>query len=141
MPVRAWRVSRPGDGDLLAYGRRGWPTVRIRESRRGGDGRGEGTTLWNGERMSNHEQTREQLLADWERAGGANPPGAEFPYRALFEHNPQPMFVHDAGSLRYLAVNAAAVARYGYTRDEFLALTTKDLLPPEDAGPGAAGGG
>jgi PAS domain S-box-containing protein len=51
----------------------------------------------------------------------------------LFEHNPQPMWIRDQGTLRVLAVNVAALALYGYSRDEFLELTVTDLVPPEDA--------
>jgi PAS domain S-box-containing protein len=53
-------------------------------------------------------------------------------YRRLFEGNPHPMWVADPSTLRFVAVNAAAIARYGYTRDEFLAMTISDLMPPED---------
>lgn len=53
-------------------------------------------------------------------------------YRELFETNPQPMWVYDLDTLRFLAVNDAAVAGYGYRRDEFLAMTLKDIRPPED---------
>jgi PAS domain S-box-containing protein len=52
-------------------------------------------------------------------------------YRTLFEANPHPMWVFDAETLRFLAVNDAAVKRYGYSRDEFLAMTLKDIHPPE----------
>jgi PAS domain S-box-containing protein len=51
----------------------------------------------------------------------------------LFEHNPQPMWIRDQGTLRVFAVNAAALTLYGYSRDEFLELTVTDLVPPEDA--------
>src|SRR3954470_13914117 len=40
-------------------------------------------------------------------------------YRMLFESSPLPMWVFDAATLRYLAVNDAAVRLYGYSRDEF----------------------
>ncbi len=53
-------------------------------------------------------------------------------YRALFENNPQAMWVFDPVSLRFLAVNEAALVQYGYTREEFLALTAKDIRPAED---------
>jgi PAS domain S-box-containing protein len=53
-------------------------------------------------------------------------------YRLLFEANPHPMWVYDRETLAFLAVNDAAVARYGYARDEFLALTIRDIRPPED---------
>jgi PAS domain S-box-containing protein len=53
-------------------------------------------------------------------------------YRTLFERNPHPMFVYDRETLAYLAVNDAALDQYGYTRDEFLGMTVKDIRPPED---------
>jgi PAS domain S-box-containing protein len=53
-------------------------------------------------------------------------------YRKLFESNPQPMWVFDSKTLRILEVNEAAVHHYGYTRDEFLAMTIKELRPAED---------
>lgn len=53
-------------------------------------------------------------------------------YRELFEANPHPMWVYDTETLRFLAVNDAAIERYGYARDEFLAMTVADIRPPED---------
>jgi hypothetical protein len=53
-------------------------------------------------------------------------------YRMLFEASPLPMWVYDADTLRFLAVNEAAVRHYGYTRSEFLAMTIKDIRPAED---------
>jgi two-component system cell cycle sensor histidine kinase/response regulator CckA len=53
-------------------------------------------------------------------------------YRMLFEASPLPMWVYDADTLRFLAVNDAAVRHYGYTRQEFLAMTIKDIRPVED---------
>jgi PAS domain S-box-containing protein len=53
-------------------------------------------------------------------------------YRVLFEQHPHPMWVYDLETLRFLAVNEAAVRRYGYDRDEFLAMTIADIRPPED---------
>ena len=46
-------------------------------------------------------------------------------YRLLFDLNPEPMWVYDTETLRFLAVNEAAIRHYGYTRDEFLAMTIK----------------
>ncbi len=57
---------------------------------------------------------------------------SESRYRLLFEANPQPMWVFDRASLAFLAVNHAAVTRYGYTREEFLGMTLRDIRPPED---------
>jgi two-component system cell cycle sensor histidine kinase/response regulator CckA len=57
---------------------------------------------------------------------------SESRYRLLFEANPQPMWVFDRDTLAFLAVNHAAIARYGYSREEFLGMTLRDIRPPED---------
>ena len=54
-------------------------------------------------------------------------------YRQLFDANPQPMWVYDMETLRFLAVNDAAVAHYGYTREEFLAMRITDIRSAEEA--------
>ena len=54
------------------------------------------------------------------------------PYQLLFEVNPHPMWVYDLETLAFLAVNDTAVRRYGYSREEFLGMTIKDIRPPED---------
>ena len=53
-------------------------------------------------------------------------------YRLVFDANPQPMWVYDLATLRFLAVNDAALRAYGYSRHEFLAKTIADIRPPED---------
>lgn len=53
-------------------------------------------------------------------------------HRELFAANPQPMWVYDLDTLAFLAVNDAAVRHYGWRREEFLAMTIRDLRPPED---------
>ena len=40
-----------------------------------------------------------------------------------------PMWTFDRDTLRFVAVNDAAVRHYGYTRDEFLAMTLADIRP------------
>jgi two-component system, cell cycle sensor histidine kinase and response regulator CckA len=57
---------------------------------------------------------------------------SELRYRKLFELNPQPMWVYDHSTLHILEVNEAAIRHYGYTREEFLAMTIRDIRPPED---------
>lgn len=52
-------------------------------------------------------------------------------YRMLFDSNPQPMWVYDAKTLRFLAVNEAAIRHYGYSRSEFMAMTIKSIRTPE----------
>ncbi|WP_394788149.1 EAL domain-containing protein [Rhodoferax sp.] len=63
---------------------------------------------------------------------------SEQQYRGLFESNPMPMWVREQHSRRILAVNAAAMAHYGYSQAEFLALTscavpTEGQTPPTPA--------
>ena len=53
-------------------------------------------------------------------------------YRMLFENSPLPMWVVDVQTLRFLGVNAAAIGLYGFTREEFLAMTAEDVRRPED---------
>ena len=53
-------------------------------------------------------------------------------FRILFTDNPQPMWVYDLKTLFFLEVNAAAVAHYGYSRDEFLRMRLTEIRPPED---------
>ena len=57
---------------------------------------------------------------------------SEARYRRLFDSNPLPVWVYDLQTLAFLAVNEAAVRHYGYSREEFLAMTIKDIRPPED---------
>jgi PAS domain S-box-containing protein len=52
---------------------------------------------------------------------------SEARYRVLFEGNPIPAWVVDADSSAIVAVNDAAVERYGYARGEFLAMRIGDL--------------
>jgi PAS domain S-box-containing protein len=54
-------------------------------------------------------------------------------YSDLFDLSPLPKWVVDIETLRFLDVNAAAIKKYGYSRDEFLSMTIKDIRPPEDA--------
>ncbi len=70
--------------------------------------------------VSKHRRAEEAVRASEER------------YRFLFEANPHPMWVHDMETLAFLAVNDAAVQHYGYSRDEFLAMTLLDIRPAED---------
>ena len=57
---------------------------------------------------------------------------SEEEYRLLFDSNPHPMWVYDFTTLEFLAVNDAAVRRYRYSREEFLAMTIRAIRAPED---------
>jgi len=52
-------------------------------------------------------------------------------YRLTFDGNPSPLWIFDVETLRFLAVNDAACALHGYTREEFLELRLPDILHPE----------
>jgi diguanylate cyclase (GGDEF)-like protein/PAS domain S-box-containing protein len=51
----------------------------------------------------------------------------EASFRFLFDENPLPMWVWDHETLGFLAVNKAAVEKYGYDRDRFRTLTLRDI--------------
>jgi PAS domain S-box-containing protein len=57
---------------------------------------------------------------------------SQLQYRSFFEANPLPCFVFDTVDLRILTVNAAAIQHYGHTREEFAAMTLRDLLLADD---------
>jgi|GEM_PF-742372 len=57
---------------------------------------------------------------------------SEEKYRLLFTNNPLPAWVFDIETLHFLEVNDAAILQYGYTSEEFLGMTLKDIRPPED---------
>src|SRR6185295_12125803 len=57
---------------------------------------------------------------------------SEEQYRVLFESNPHPMWVFDEETLRFLAVNQAAIQHYGFTRQDFLDMTVLDIRPPDE---------
>ena len=50
----------------------------------------------------------------------------------LFASHTDPMWIYDLETLRFRAVNNAAIVKYGYSRDEFLAMTIADIRPVED---------
>jgi PAS domain S-box-containing protein len=52
-------------------------------------------------------------------------------YRDLFQLSPQPMWVYDPASLKFLDINKACIDQYGYSREEFLLLTFSDIQPEE----------
>ncbi|NRT13042.1 PAS domain S-box protein [Flavobacterium sp. 14A] len=53
-------------------------------------------------------------------------------YSDLFHLSPLPMWVYDLGTFRFLDVNKAAIEKYGFSKEEFLEMTTKEIRPPED---------
>lgn len=53
-------------------------------------------------------------------------------YMDLFDFNPKPTWVYDMETLKFLDVNACAVKNYGYSKEEFLSMTLKDIRPKEE---------
>src|SRR5258705_10400591 len=53
-------------------------------------------------------------------------------YQPLFALSPLPAWVYDSDTLRFLEVNEAAVRSYGWTREEFLGMTLRDIRPPAE---------
>ena len=104
---------------------------------------------WLAERLKEHSQPtgrREYQLTDgrWIRLEERRTPDGgrigvriditdlkqrEASFRLLFENNPVPMWVYDRETLKFLAVNEAAIAHYGYSRETFLKMTMLDVRP------------
>lgn len=57
---------------------------------------------------------------------------SEKQYRSMYESNPNPMWIYEPGTLRFISVNDAAIAVYGYSADEFKQRTILDIRPAED---------
>ena len=70
--------------------------------------------------MSNHKMLEEKVQK------------SESHFKALFESSPLPMWFYDLNSLKFIAVNNAAIKHYGYSQEEFSKMTIKDIRPEED---------
>lgn len=57
---------------------------------------------------------------------------SEEQYRLLFEQNPFPIWIYEPKSFRFVAINDAAIIKYGYSEEEFLNMTILDVRPEED---------
>lgn len=72
-----------------------------------------GLTLWLAREWEKHRDTRDR-------------------YHQLFDASPYPTAALDGETWRFLAVNDSAVEKYGWSREELLAMSSDDLYPPED---------
>ncbi|WP_155875318.1 PAS domain S-box protein [Desulfuromonas sp. AOP6] len=81
-----------------------------------------GRAVWDGvvSDVTSHKQAEDEVRKSAAR------------YRELFEANPHPMWVYNLESLAFLAVNDAAISHYGYSRDEFLTMSIRDIRPLEE---------
>lgn len=77
-------------------------------------------------------ESQQQTLRERVRDATADSSAAAERYRRIFDGNPLPMWVYDPENLAFLTVNQAAVRNYGWTSDEFRALTLGDIYPVED---------
>jgi diguanylate cyclase (GGDEF)-like protein/PAS domain S-box-containing protein len=57
---------------------------------------------------------------------------SEGQYRLMFDSNPVPMWVFDRETLRFLAVNKAAIRQYGFSEREFLSRSITEIRPEEE---------
>jgi len=67
---------------------------------------------------------RKKILSDLEEA--------KLRYSDLFQLSPQPMFVYDLETFMFLDVNQSAIRHYGYTLEEFLSMSIRDIRPKEN---------
>jgi two-component system, cell cycle sensor histidine kinase and response regulator CckA len=66
------------------------------------------------------------------RYGRARALEATTQYRLLFDQHPLPMWVYDEKTLAFVAVNQAAIDKYGYSGAEFERLTLNDIRGVEE---------
>ncbi|WP_176693213.1 EAL domain-containing protein [Arenimonas terrae] len=53
-------------------------------------------------------------------------------YQQLFRLSPYPTWAYDRETMRFVAVNDAMVANYGYSRDELLSMSVFDIREPQE---------
>lgn len=59
-------------------------------------------------------------------------PHSEPQFKELFFMSPQPMWVFETESFRFVQVNKAAIELYGYSQEEFMTMSVMDIKPRED---------
>lgn len=74
-----------------------------------------------------------KILTRSQKSKAVAPPATGDEYRAVFDRHPYPAWILDRATLGILAVNDAAVAQFGYSRDEFLEMSYLDIQAPEHA--------
>ncbi len=85
-----------------------------------------------------HVRQRAEHMATLVDERTAELQASEARYRSMFDANPQPVWVHDVETLRFLAVNQAASEHYGYTEAEFRGMTVADVMCPDPVLSGTA---
>lgn len=94
------------------------------------------------DRTADLDKTNEELQQEisLRRQGEEELRKSKEQYRFLFDENPQPMWIFDLNSFRFLAFNTATLRHYGYGSEEFRELTAKDLFVAGEAESFAADG-
>ena len=113
----------------LAGGAAGWALGRRRV------GRASSRAERAGARLAADLETARELLRDYivdREAAEETLRESEQRYRLLLQLSPRPLWVYDVETLRFLAVNDAALGRYGWSREEFLQMTIADLHDPAE---------
>ena len=111
----------PAAGNFEAQHRRRDGTEIVVEVSSGGvEFRGRRAVWMSNRDVTERNKTLEALRTSEER------------YRLLFDASPQPMWVYDCETLRFLAVNQAAIEHYGYAREKFLTMTVEAIRPGDD---------
>jgi len=88
--------------------------------------------------LANERRAREQLrrfnseLKKQVEIQTANLKSSEDKYRTIFYKSPLPKWIYDENTLEFLEVNDKAIEMYGYSQEEFKAMTLKDIRPAED---------
>lgn len=117
--LRSWQPAR---GELINYTKAGkefWIELDIVPI---ADGKGQFTHWVSVERDVTHRKLAEQALINSERR-----------YAVLFKAAPVPMWIIDAQTQMFVAVNEACTRRYGYTRDEFMGMNIYDIRSEEES--------
>ena len=88
--------------------------------------------------LMHEKRTTEQLhrfnseLAAQVQLQTAKLQASEGKYKTLFYKSPLAKWIYDEETLRFLEVNDAAVLLYGYSQEEFLQMTLRDIRPEEE---------
>lgn len=117
----ALRTERPVRAELINYtksGREFWIELEIVPV---SDAKGVLTHWVAVERDITSRKLAEQAFMDSEQR-----------YAALFDAAPVPMWVYDIATTQFLAVNNAAIQSYGYSAEEFLAMTIFGIRPESE---------
>ncbi len=79
-------------------------------------------------------EPRDTALPGAQRRSEPDPAESEERFLRLFDDHPLSEWMYDVETLRFLEVNDVACRTYGYTREEFLTMTVRDVRPSEDIG-------